>query len=199
MIKLRNLPVYYLNYDGYTDRKQNMEKLFSSLNITDVTRIGNNLEDSLRQNRISKGLIKLLNLAIENNTFPIITMDDDMEIIDIFPDTISIPQETDLIFLGGSLYNCGGIKPNMYFENYNEEHYRVYYMQSLHSMVIPHIQSAYFLIDVLKNAILNDQFSDIEITMHSENKIFLSPKNGPYFYQNNYNEPVTNFLWKNFQ
>jgi hypothetical protein len=32
--------------------------------------------------------------------------------------------------------------------------------------------------------------------MHSKEYIYLTPKDGLYFYQDNYNTSVTKFLWK---
>lgn len=191
----KDIQYYYLNYDGYTDRRKKMELLISKLNINCI-RVGNNVENPLRQNRISSGFINLLKLAILNNKFPFITMDDDVELIDKFPENINIPESADLIFLGGSLYECGGIKPTMYLKNYDNDYYRVYYMLSLHSMIVPTVQSAIFLIESVTKSLENNDFPDIGITMYSEYKCFLTPKDGPYFYQNNYNAQCTNFLWK---
>ena len=64
-----------------------------------------------------------------------------------------IPEKADFIFLGGSLYECGGIKPSMYIEEYNNEFYRVYYMLSLHTTIVPNINSANILLDFLKSRI----------------------------------------------
>lgn len=194
-IKFKDIPFYYLNYEGYPDRKDKIEKLFSSLDLQ-YHRIPNNIKLDLRQDRISFGHIKLLMTAIEKNIFPFILMDDDINLIGSMPDSITIPDEADLIFLGGSLYDCGGIKPNMYIEEYNDIFYRSYYMLSLTPTLIPSLKSAKLMLDFLSNSLLNSQFCDVSITMKSKDLIYLTPKNGPYFYQDNYNEQVTKFLWE---
>jgi hypothetical protein len=159
-------------------------------------RIPNNIDLPLRQDRITVGHIKLLEQAITNNIFPFIVMDDDIKPINDFPKDINIPNDTDIIFLGGSLYNCGGIKPDMYITQHNDDFYRVYYMLGLTPSLIPNLKSSQLLLKFLQDSLQTGEFCDIVITMHSKEYIYLTPKNGPYFYQNNYNEPVTKFLWK---
>lgn len=194
-IKLKDIPFYYLNYEGYTDRKIKIENFFNKLSFN-YTRISNNVDLPLRQDRIAVGYIKQLEYALDQNIFPFICTDDDINIITNIPEYISIPKEADFIFLGGSLYECGGIKPNMYIEDYNELYYRSYYMLSLMPTLIPNIKSANILLDFLKVSLQTSQFCDITVTMDSKNLLYLTPKDGPYFYQDNYNESVTKFLWK---
>lgn len=194
-VRIDNIPFYYLNYEGYVDRHNHMIKLIEKLKINGI-RVPNNVDNPFRQNRISIGFIKLLELAILNNQFPFITMDDDVDLIKQLPDQFYIPDNADLIFLGGSLYETGGYKPNMFIEDFNDLYYRCYYMLSLHSMIVPNIKSAELLIDIVKSSLNTNQFLDMDITIKSKEYTFLTPKDGPYFYQNNYNEPVTRFLWK---
>ena len=194
VIKFKDIPFYYLNYEGYTDRRIKIETLFNNLDFK-FTRIPNNVDLPLRQDRIATGHIKLLEYAIAQNIFPFIITDDDINLITTLPEYINIPEETDFIFLGGSLYECGGIKPNMYIENYNDDFYRSYYMLSLTPSLIPNLKSANIFLKFLKEALQTSQFCDITITMTSKELIYLTPKDGPYFFQDNYNESVTKFLW----
>ena len=194
VIKFKDIPFYYLNYEGYTDRRIKIETLFNTLDFK-FTRISNNVDLPLRQDRIAIGHIKLLEHAITQNIFPFIITDDDINLITTLPEYINIPEETDFIFLGGSLYECGGIKPNMYIEDYNDGFYRSYYMLSLTPSLIPNLKSANILLKFLKEALQTSQFFDITITLASKELIYLTPKDGPYFFQDNYNEPVTKFLW----
>lgn len=195
LIKIKDIPFYYLNFEGYTDRKKNMEALINHASIN-ATRVPSTYKSNLRQNRISLGYLKLILTAIEFNQYPFIIMDDDMELIKDLPEYISIPDESSIIMLGGSLYETGGLKPNMYLENYNDEYYRVYYMLSMHTMVICDQESAYFLLESISKSLIDNQFLDMDLTLKSKDKLYLTPKDGPYFYQKNYNESVTKFLWK---
>ena len=195
VINFKDINFYYLNYEGYTDRRIEMDNMLHDWGVT-YNRISNNVDLPLRQNRITVGHIKLLKQAITNNSFPFIIMDDDIKPTTNLPENINIPKDTDIMFLGGSLYDCGGIKPNMYITHYNDDFYRVYYMLGLTPSLIPNLKSAQLLLNFLQNSLQTSEFFDIIITMYSKEHIYLTPKNGPYFYQNNYNEPVTKFLWK---
>lgn len=195
VINFKDIHFYYLNYEGYTDRRIVMDNMLNDWGVN-YNRIPNNVDLPLRQNRITVGHIKLLEQAITNNIFPFIIMDDDIKPINSFPKDINIPNDVDIIFLGGSLYNCGGIKPDMYITQHNDDFYRVYYMLGLTPSLIPNLKSAQLLLKFLQDSLQTGEFCDIIIAMHSKEYIYLTPKNGPYFYQNNYNESVTKFLWK---
>jgi hypothetical protein len=196
VVNFKDIHFYYLNYEGYPDRKINMDNMLSSWEVS-YTQIPNNAESPLRQNRITMGHIKLIEQAISNNIFPFITLDDDIKPIGNIPEVINIPEEATFIFLGGSLYDCGGVKPNMYITDYNDYFYRSYYMLSLTPCLIPNLESAQLMLSFLNQSLQTSEFCDIIITMHSKEYIYLTPKDGLYFYQDNYNTPVTKFLWKN--
>lgn len=195
LVNFKDIPFYYLNFDGYVERRYKMEALINSLGINAI-RISNNAESDLRQNRIALGGIKMLSVAKEIGKYPFIIMDDDMELIKDLPESITIPENIDFIFLGGSLYETGGYKPNIKLENFNEEYYRVYYMLSTHCMIIPNERSTDIFLDSMKQSLESQQFLDFDMAMKSNDIIYLTPKDGPYFYQDNYNESVTRFLWK---
>ena len=195
VVNFKDIHFYYLNYEGYPDRKINMDNMLSSWEVP-YTQIPNNAESPLRQNRITMGHIKLIEQAISNNIFPFIVLDDDIKPIGNIPEVINVPEEATFIFLGGSLYNCGGIKPNMYITDYNDCFYRSYYMLSLTPTLIPNLESAQLMLNFLNQSLQTSEFCDIIITMHSKEYIYLTPKDGLYFYQDNYNTPVTKFLWK---
>ena len=141
LLKLKDIPFYYLNFEGYTDRRISMENLIKSININ-ALRISNSYKSDLRQDRIAFGIIKLLYTAIEIGNYPFIMMDDDIELIKDLPEFISIPDNKSVILLGGSLYETGGNKPNMRLQDYNQEYYRVYYMLSMHTMIVPNLEMA---------------------------------------------------------
>jgi hypothetical protein len=195
VVNFKDIHFYYLNYEGYPDRKINMDNMLSSWEVL-YTQIPNNAESPLRQNRITMGHIKLIEQAISNNIFPFIVLDDDIKTIGNTPEVIDIPEEATFIFLGGSLYDCGGVKPNMYITDYNDHFYRSYYMLSLTPCLIPNLESAQLMLSFLNQSLQTSEFCDIIITMHSKEYIYLTPKDGLYFYQDNYNTPVTKFLWK---
>lgn len=195
VINFKNIPFYYLNYKGYPNRKIIMDNMLQTLGVS-YTAITNDIELPLRQDRISVGHIKLLKHAIDANIFPFILMEDDVALINNLPISINIPSEANFIFLGGSTYNCGGIKPDMHIKDYDNNFYRSYYMLAPYPTIVPNLESAQLMLDFLNQSLQTSEFSDIVIAIHSEKYVYLTPKDGLYFYQNNYNEPVTNFLWK---
>lgn len=195
LVKLTDIPFYYLNFEGYTERRTSMEKFLKSINVKNL-RISNTYESDLRQDRIAFGIIKLLSTAIEIGKYPFIMMDDDIEPIKQLPEYISVSNQDSIILLGGSLYETGGYKPNMYLEDYDDLYYRVYYMLSMHTMVIPNLEIANLLLESINDSLNNHQFLDMDLSLKSKDILYLTPKDGPYFYQNNYNEPVTRFLWE---
>jgi len=69
-------------------------------------------------------------------------------------------------------------------------------MLSLTPCLIPNLESAQLMLSFLNQSLQTSEFCDIIITMHSKEYIYLTPKDGLYFYQDNYNTPVTKFLWK---
>ena len=52
VINFKDIHFYYLNYEGYPDRKINMDNMLSSWGVS-YTQIPNNAESPLRQNRIT--------------------------------------------------------------------------------------------------------------------------------------------------
>ena len=163
-IKFKDIPFYYLNYEGYIERKIKIEALFNNLGFKYI-RIPNNVDMPLRQDRIAIGHIKLIEYAIEQNIFPFIVTDDDINLIINLPESLDIPENADLIFLGGSLYECGGVKPNMFITDYNDSFYRVYYMLGITPVLIPNLKSAQILLKFLQDSLQNSDFCDIVITI----------------------------------
>ena len=69
-------------------------------------------------------------------------------------------------------------------------------MLSSHAVLIPNLKSANFFLDILNSSLKTSEFHDVNLAMKSSEMLYLTPKNGPYFYQDNYNDQVTKFLWK---
>jgi hypothetical protein len=187
---------YYINPDKFSHRREAIENLMKSLNLAGYTRIAYNLQLPDRANTMSSAHIAALQQAVIDNNFPCIIFEDDADLMQPLPEYFEIPKETRLLYLGGSYYDCGQGKPNMYIADYNTDYYRIYYMLSFHSVMIPNKESAKWLIDILTNAVKITKFNDICIAMESKNNLYLAPKEGNYFYQNDYTSTITKFYWK---
>jgi len=194
-IKINEIWAYYINPDSFTHRRNSIEQTVGNLGLKGVTRIAFNEQLNERANTMSMAHITALKQAIEDNNFPCIIFEDDAKQMKPLPEYFDIPEEATLIYLGGSNYESGQT-PKMYLEEYNEEYYRVYYMLSFHAVLISDKESAILVKNMLMGAISQTIFNDIMIAMHSKQLLYLTPKEGNYFFQDDYTENVTKFLWK---
>ena len=69
-------------------------------------------------------------------------------------------------------------------------------MLSMHVTIIPNEKSANLFLENLNKSFELSEFLDLNLTMKSKELVFLTPKDGPYFYQDNYNDQVTKFKWQ---
>jgi hypothetical protein len=196
IVKTKNIPVFYLNPDFFEYRKKMMDEYLTNLNCY-FERVPSNSSASLRQIRINEGFIKLAERAMEYDVYPFLVLEDDARLIKNLPEEIQIPEESKIIYWGISTWECGGSKPNLYISEYNKDYYRLHYSLSCHAILITNKIGAKHFIDINKQAIEKGDYSDIYFAIDSEKELYLTPKDGPYFYQNDaHTEPITKFLWK---
>lgn len=196
VIKTKDIPVYYLNPDFFQERRKKMDAYMDHLGFK-YERVPSNSKAELRQVRINEGLIKLVNTAILNNDFPFLILEDDARLIKDLPDEMTIPEEASIIYIGGSLYECGGKKGPVKIKEHDDNYYRLYNSLATHAIIIANKSGADFFIERQLEAIKNNDYSDIYLAISSNNHLFLTPKNGPYFYQDDaHTKPITHFLWK---
>lgn len=196
MIDLRSIKTYYLNPDSFLARRNTIEAVLNNLNMNyerwpSVTHL------SSKQNNYSFGSIGMVEKAISNNEYPFLLLDDDVDAIVDFPEKIYVPEECDILYLGASLYECAGRKPPLKLEDFDPNYYRIYYPLSSHALLIMKKSAAEKTIEILKKSLEDGEFSDINMAMESDNLVYLTPKDGPYFYQTDaHTSLVTKFLWK---
>jgi hypothetical protein len=196
VVNFKDIPVYYINPDFFEDRRKKMDQYLNTLGL-EYERIPSNSTQHLRENRINEGQIELLHRAIEKDKYPFLILEDDVRLIGDLPETIEIPKGIKLIYLGASTWECGGAKPKLKIVDYNKEYYRLYHSLGTHAILVPSKESAEYFIDIAKKAIRENMYSDISLAIDSAKQVFLTPKNGPYFYQNDaHTAPITKFLWK---
>ena len=75
MIKVKNIPVYYLNPDSFQDRRKMMDEFLTNLDLN-FERVPSNSTNPIRQIRISEGFIKAVNLGIKKNKYPFLILED---------------------------------------------------------------------------------------------------------------------------
>lgn len=69
-------------------------------------------------------------------------------------------------------------------------------MLSFHAVLFPNKKSVEKVISLLEKAIKENKFNDITIANSSKENVFLVPKEGNYFFQDDYTSEVTKFFWK---
>jgi hypothetical protein len=196
LIDVNSIKVYYLNPDSFVARKKSMDEYLEKLGFK-FERAPSNSSYELRQNRICEGFIKLTERAIANGEYPFLILEDDARLIDSLPEKITIPDEATLIYWGASTWECGGIKPKLAINCHNSEYYRLHHSLGCHAILIPDRLGADHFIKINQMAINASEYSDILFAVESANSVYLTPTEGPYFYQNDaHTEPITRFKWK---
>lgn len=195
-IKTKDITVYSLNPEIYKKRAFYIDEMKRMNIFKDVKRIAFDYKYKDRVRTITMAHIYGIVHAIDNSDFPLLLLEDDARIRKPLPEAMNIPDKCSLIYLGGSNYNCGDIKPNMYLTDYDIEYYRVYYMLSAHAILIPKKENAKIIADSYINAIFKGIFNDISLSLQSKDNVFLTPKDGLYFFQDDSSKRVTDFDWK---
>jgi hypothetical protein len=195
MIKTNSIKAYYLNAKFFSDRKSRMDSYLTELGFN-FERIESDSDHPIKQIRIAQGFIKLAEAAIHAQIFPFLILEDDISVIDFLPDSIDIPSDCDLLYLGASLWECGGIKPKLMISERSDSFYRIRHSLGCHAILVPNKKSAEHFIKINDKAVSSGEHVDILFAIESANSIYLTPKDGPYFYQTDpHTEPITKFKW----
>lgn len=192
-IFIKDIHGYYMNPDRFEDRTKLMKDTLSKFKLASITRIAFN-ETGSKPNLTTRAHITTTEKILENNLYPAILFEDDVKLIKSLPEFFNIPEECVFYYLGGSIY-CSGIIPDWYIKDYDEYNYRVYYMLTAHAILFLNKECALKYMEILKMSL--DTYHDLELGKKSKELIYLTPKEGMYFYQDGYNEGVTKFEWKN--
>jgi hypothetical protein len=196
VVKTKDIPVYYLNPDFFEERKKQMDEFLDQLGFK-YERSPSNSGHAIRQNRINEGFTNLVIRAMEKDEYPFLILEDDARLIKPLPQYVDIPPEAMLIYYGCSLYECGYPKQPLRIEEYNQQYYRLYNSLGCHAILVINQEAAEFFIKKQLEASDNNQYSDIHLAVSTNDHLFLTPKDGPYFYQNDaHTEPITKFLWE---
>jgi hypothetical protein len=199
MIRVKDIPVFYLNPDFFDHRKRMMDEFLTVLGL-DFERVPSNSGHELRQTRICEGFIKVAERGIEKGIYPFLILEDDARLVKNLPETITVPQEAKLIYWGISLWECNGVKPPLAISDYNDEYYRLHHSLGCHAILIPNKEGADHFIKINKESIERLDYSDIWFAVESSKELYLTPKDGPYIYQNDaHTEPITKFLWEDLK
>lgn len=187
---IKDISAVYINPDRFLERQRKMESWIHNIGLNSVTRIAYN--ETFHDRAITMNYAHKYALEQSKNDVPFILFEDDACPMQPLPEYFDIPEEADLIYLGGSTYEAKPLK----LEEYNEYFYRVYNMLSFHAVLFPNKKSVEKVINLLEKAIKENKFNDITIANSSKENIFLVPKEGNYFFQDDYTSEVTKFYWR---
>lgn len=196
IVKLNEIQAYCLHRSVFRDRKNKFHNMCYDLGIQ-YSFVESDTIDYTKQQNVAYDLIALIIKAIQKNIYPFIIFEDDAQLIDTIPSIIKIPEEADLIYWGASSYTTTGQNKPLYLLDYNEDYYRIFNTQSGHAIIVPNYNSTLLIKNILLESLIKNTYHDILLPQSSNKYLFLTPKDGPYFYQkDNSNEAVTNFKWK---
>ena len=137
-INLSQLTYYVLSCNN-PKRKLHAKKEFKSLRLVEV----NPIMDIGREKSGATGFSKILDLACQNQNRnkpfqPFAIFEDDVKKYREFPDTIEVPHDADILYIG--LSSCGMNSErwcnDVRYKNINKDIIRVYNMLATHGMII---------------------------------------------------------------
>ncbi len=199
MDKFSDLHVYYINSENpsFNGKRLLMEEKLSELGLP-YERVAVPVQHGVATvNIVSGAHKKATQLAKETNKFPLLILEDDAELLHDFPFHLEIIENAKLIYLGLSLHNAGQGKLEL--KSYNEYYYTVKNSLAAHAILIPNTDSAQYYIELCDRSIAKTNWHDKELAHDSNKELFLTPKNGPVFFQTDgHTRPVTNFNLQDF-
>lgn len=195
-IKISDITAYFINPDDYQHRRKAIEETLNSCGFKSIKRIAYNEKSKGKNLTMTNAHLYSLNEANINNDYPFVLYEDDARLMKELPIEFNIPEEADLIYLGGSNYS---FEKRVKIEDYNKDFYRVYNMLSAHAILIPDVRGFNTIKKAYEDSLEKSSFNDIFLARASNSHIFLVPKEGNYFYQDDYTSSVTKFLWKDFK
>jgi len=173
ILKLYDLKYYYLTLPNNKDRIANIEKNFKDINITQVLSIsGPNIS---KFQSASLGFCKMVDQALaeqdnSSNFVPFGLFEDDVNKYREFPQTIEIPDNADILYIGTSIYGYNhSIKwanLNVFTESIGNSTtiYKINNMLSTHGFIITSIRGLNYLKKAMNESYKLDIGWDIILT-----------------------------------
>jgi hypothetical protein len=169
LVDLKNTNYYFLTYNNPT-RKEHIIEEFKEYNITEV----NPDNYSSRHQSTISGFQKMLEIACKqqdkNKPFqPFVLFEDDVKKYREFPNTMEIPDNTDVLYIG--LSQCGihantGWSYEVYYDNVDKDFIRIYNMLTVHGIMICSLNGLLYLQKCLTHSFIIDQTCDVNITFN---------------------------------
>jgi len=138
LIELHKLKYFFLTHNNIK-RKNHILNVFKEVDLTEV----NPTNYESRNKSGASGFLKMLELGEKNQDpnkvfKPFILLEDDIEKYREFPESLEIPNNTDILYIG--LTRCGIMIDNwsfnVYYSNINNNIIKVENMLALHGLII---------------------------------------------------------------
>ena len=157
ILKLYDLKYYYLTLPNNKERIENIEKNFKDLDLTQILSITGANISKFQSGAL--GFCKMADQALaerdnSNNFMPFGLFEDDANKYREFPETLEIPDNSDILYIGTSIYGYNhSIKwanLNVFTESIDNSTtiYKINNMLSMHGFIITSIRE----LNYLKNA-----------------------------------------------
>jgi len=192
-LDLSNIDCYLLNLDHQPERLKIMSERFSKKNLSfsrvsattfnkDVTGT-KNIAGFMGCSTSHLKLLKTLKA-------PFMVFEDDVEFTDHWTNSITIPDETDAVNLGSSIW--GYVRPNLVHSfphtvlvsQYTENFKRVYNMCSTHAILYLNDNFVQRVISVIEDSLKNQRPWDLGLASIQKDHTYLIP-NHPFVFQDN--------------
>jgi hypothetical protein len=179
-IDIRDIPVYFINLDTHTEKREALEKMLSEQGFKTVIRF-NAIRSVDVPRAITASHLEVLKIIKSVGT-PAIVLEDDCE-IESFQAIIDVPEETDAFYLGKSAWGLGVIDGRLekYSGNWNSvdyiegDLYRIRSMYASHAILYTSNEYLDFCIRLCKTALRSGVPHDVYLgAIHSFYNIYTS-------------------------
>ena len=129
-IDIREKPVFWINLNDAVDRRSSMERMFDKYGFKNVTRV-EGVRHPIGKIGCGKAFLRAFEQAPDED---FIILEDDCVETKMFRPIISLPEDTDGLYLGISMWGLTeeGSGPNIRLDVVDESTCRIYNMLSAH-------------------------------------------------------------------
>jgi hypothetical protein len=199
IINLKKIKYYFLTTGKNDKRKKHILDTFRDYDITEVNPV---LGISKFQSG-SIGMSRMIDIGLRQKPFkPFVIIEDDVSFYRKIPETITIPEDADLLYIGISM--CGGFnntdQKKIFAEDVNDDLVRIYNMLSCHGIIICSPSGAVAFQRCMVEAYFKNMYWDLPVS-HIQPYYNVYALKKPLLYQDKeYNgcENVTKFELKEY-
>ena len=187
-IRLTQIPTFYINLHGETDRKRSMESLLSGLGFENFERFPGKRAPNRVGCSISHAAV--LQKIIDENIYPALILEDDVDVFN-FRKVVECPKDADALYLGMSRLGYDidkkqGDPKALKISEKTSEYHRTHNMLARHAIIHMNKEYDQEAIELMQKFIENPEehlAGDVILTsLLPKYKVY--SLNSPIFYQN---------------